>query len=133
MIDMGTNTLNVEARSQSDGIRTTLESKMQTTQPIGMNKQNQFLNMNISISEYGSGTLRGSHVRPQGLGMQENSAIPQLDGWPSIPSRNQGRVTANIRVEQDYPCDGTYLQGTSRSSRRECLEDSSDHNQSYRS
>ena len=35
-----------------------------------MNEQNQFLNMNISISEYDSGTLRGSYARPQELGMQ---------------------------------------------------------------
>ena len=95
MIDMGTNTLNVEARSQRDGIRTALESNVQATQPlvdvtlpIGMNEQNQFPNMNISILEYDSGTLRGSHARPQGLGLQENLAIPQLDGPSTIPSRN---------------------------------------------
>ena len=29
MIDMGTNTLNIEARSQRDGIRTALESNVQ--------------------------------------------------------------------------------------------------------
>ena len=44
--------------------------------------------MNISISEYDSGTLRGSYARPQEPGIQENSAIPQLDGLPSIQSRN---------------------------------------------
>ena len=53
-----------------------------------MKEQIQFPNMNISISEYDSETLRGSHARPQEPGMQENSAIPQLDGPPSIPSRN---------------------------------------------
>ena len=31
MIDMGTNTLNIEARSQRDGIRTALESNVQVT------------------------------------------------------------------------------------------------------
>ena len=94
-IDMGTNTLNIEARSQRDGIRTALESNMQATQPIvdvippaGMNEQIQFPDMNISISEYDSEILRGSHARPQEPGMQESLAKPQLDGPPSIPSRN---------------------------------------------
>ena len=137
MIDKGTNTLNVEARSQSDEIRTTLESNVQTTQPVvdvvPSTSMNHFPNMSISISEYDSGTLRGSYARPQRLRMQGNLAIPQLDGLPSIPSRNQGRVTANIRVEQDSPHDGAYLQATSTSNRREYPGDSIDDNQSYRS
>ena len=97
MIDMGTNTLNIEARSQKDGIRIALESNVQATRPLvdvslpaDMNEQIQFTNMNISISEYDSGTLRGPHTRPQGPGMQENLAIPQLDGPSTILSRNWG-------------------------------------------
>ena len=46
MIDIRTNTLNIEARSQRDGIRTALESNVQATQPpvdvmqpTGMNEQ----------------------------------------------------------------------------------------------
>ena len=76
MIDMGTNTLNIEARSQTDGIRTAVESNVQTTHPIvdvilpaDMNEEIQFPNMNISISEYDSEILRGSHARPQEPGM----------------------------------------------------------------
>ena len=95
MIDMGTNTSNIEARSQRDGIRTALESNVQVTQPsvdvikpTGMNKQIPFPCMNMSASEYDSETLQGSHTRPQEPGMRENSVIPQLDGLPSIPSRN---------------------------------------------
>ena len=95
LIDMGTITLSIEARSQRDGIKTALESNVQANQPLvdvilptGMNEQIQFPHMNISISEYDSGTLRGCHARPQGLGMQENLAIPQLDGPSTIPSRN---------------------------------------------
>ena len=139
MIDMGTNILNIEARSQRDGIRTALESNVQATRPLvdvilptGMNKQIQFPNINLSISGYDSETLRGSHARPQEPGMQENSAIPQLDGPSTIPSRNQGGMSENIRIGQDYPHDGTYLQGTSTSNRREYLGDSSDDNRSYR-
>ena len=45
---------------------------------------------------------------------------------PSIPNRNQGGMSENIRTGQDYPCDGTYLQGTSPSNRREYPGDSSD-------
>ena len=72
MIDMGTNTLNIEARSQRVGIRTDLESNVQANQPpvnvmqpTGMNEQTPFPCMNMSISEYDSETLRGSHTRPQ--------------------------------------------------------------------
>ena len=97
MIDMGTNTLNIEARSQRGGIRTALESNVQATRllvdvilPTGMNEQIQFPNMNISISEYDSKTLRGSHARPQRPGMQGNLAIPQLGGLSIIPSRIEG-------------------------------------------
>ena len=140
MMDMGTNTLDIEARFQRDGIRTALESNVQATRPLvdvilptGINEQVQVPNINISVSEYESETLRGSHARPQEPGIQENSDIPQLDGPPSIPSRNQGRMIENIRIGQDYPHDGTYLQGPPTSNRREYLADSSDDNRSYRS
>ena len=73
---MGTNTANIEARSQRDGIRTALESNVQATppsvdvmQPTGMNEQIPFLCMNMSIAEYNSETLKGSHTRPQEPGM----------------------------------------------------------------
>ena len=72
MRHMGTNMLSIGARSQRDGIRTALESNVQATQPLldvilpaGMNEQIQFLDMNISVSEYDSEILRGSHARPQ--------------------------------------------------------------------
>ena len=97
-----------------------------------MNEQIQFPNMNISISGYDSETLRSSNARPQGLGMQENLAIPQLDGPSTIPSRNQWGMSENITIRQDYPRDGTYLQGTSTSNRREYPGNSSDDNRSYR-
>ena len=38
----------------------------------------------------------------------------------------------NVRIGQNYPHDGTYLQGVSTSNRREYLGDSSDDNRSYR-
>ena len=57
-------------------------------QPTGINEQKQFPYINLSISGYDSETLRDSYARPQEPGMQENSAIPQLDGPSTIPSRN---------------------------------------------
>ena len=42
-------------------------------------------------------------------------------------------MSANIRIGQDYPRDGTYLQGTSTSNRREYLGYSSEDNRSYSS
>ena len=64
MIDMGTNTLNIEARSQRDGIKTAVESNVLATQPpvdvmqpTGMNEQIPFPCMNMSVSEYDSETL----------------------------------------------------------------------------
>ena len=41
-------------------------------------------------------------------------------------------MLGSIRIGQDYPRDGSYLQGTSTSNRREYLGDSSDDNRSYR-
>ena len=38
----------------------------------------------------------------------------------------------NVGIGQNYPHDGTYLQGVSTSNRREYPEDSSDDNKSYR-
>ena len=93
-IEMEPNPLNIEVRTQDEGIRTARESNVQVTQlPVnvipltGLSEQIQFLSVNTSVSENDSETLRGSHVRSQELGMQ-NLAIPQVDGLPSIPSRN---------------------------------------------
>ena len=80
----------------------------------------------------GTNTLN-IEVRPQELRMQENLVIPQLDGLPTIPSRNQGKTFENIRIGQNYPHDGTYLQRMTTSNRREYLGDSSEDNMSYRS
>ena len=72
-------------------------------------------------------------LRPQELRMQENLVIPQLDGLPTIPSRCRGEALENIRIEQNYPHDGTCLQRMTTSNRREYLGDSSEDNRSYRS
>ena len=71
-------------------------------------------------------------MRTQDTGIQENATILQLDGPLSIPIRDRRRLLENIRIEQGYPQDGTYLQGTSVLCRREYLGDSSDDNRPYR-
>ena len=76
MIEMEPNPLNIEARTQGDGIRTVRESNVQVTRlPVnvipltGLSEQIQVPNVNTSISENDSETLRGSHVRSQEPGM----------------------------------------------------------------
>ena len=100
--------------------------------PTGMNKQVPMPHINLSILGYDPESLRGSHIRTQDTGIQENSTILQLDGPVSIPIRDRRRVLENIRIGQEYPQEGTYLQGTSVSCRREYPGDSSDDNRSYR-
>ena len=75
----------------------------------GLSEQIQVLSVNTSISENYPETLRGSYVRSQEPGMQESLAIPQVDGPPSIPSRNQRVRPDNVKIGPNYPCDGTYL------------------------
>ena len=75
-IEMEPNPLNIEVRTQDEGIRTVRESDVQVTQlpanvmPLtGLSEQIQVPSVNTSISENDSETLRGSHVRSQELGM----------------------------------------------------------------
>ena len=99
---------------------------------LGISEQVPMPHINLSISEYDPESLRSLHVRTQDTGIQEDATILQLDGPVSIPIRGRGRLVENIRIEQEYPCDGTYLPGTSVSCRREYLGDSSDDNRSHR-
>ena len=70
--------------------------------------------INLSILGYEPKLLRGSHIRTQDTGIQENSTIPQLDGPVTIPTRDRRRLLEGIRItEQEYSQGGTYLQGTS--------------------
>ena len=118
---MGTNTSDIEMIPQRNGSRImTLESNVQDSCPLvdvilpsGMSKQMPMLHINLSISGYDPESLRSSHVRAQDTRIQEDPTIPQLDGPVSIPIRDIGRLLENIRFEEEYPQDGTYLQGTS--------------------
>ena len=140
MIDMGTNTSDIEVAPQRDGSRVmTLEGNVQAFCPLvdvilpsGMNEQVPMPHINLSISGYGPESLKGSHIRTQDTRGQENLTIPQLDGPVSVPIRDRRRLPEDIRIEQEYPQEGTCLQGTSVSCRREYSRDSSDDNRSYR-
>ena len=75
MIEMEPNPLNIDVRTQRDGIGTDRESNVQITQPsgnvipsIGLGESTPILNANTE-SENNSDTLRGSHVRTQELGL----------------------------------------------------------------
>ena len=139
VIEMEPNPLNIKARNQSDDIRADRESNVQVTQPpinviplTGLSDQIQVLNVNTSVSENNSETLRGSHVKSEGLGIQENLVIPQVDGPSSILSRNQRVISETVRIGQNYSHEGINLQGNSTSNRTEYPGDSSDDNRSYR-
>ena len=139
MTNVGTNMLDIEVTPQRDGSRImTLEGNMQTSCPLvdvilptGISEQVPMPHINLSILGYDPESLRSSHVRTQDTGIQEDATIPQLDGPVSIPVRGRGRLAENIRIEQEYPHDGTYLSGTSVSYRREYPGDSSDDNRSH--
>ena len=122
MIDMGTNTSDIEVRPQRDRTRVmSSDDSIQTSFPLvniilptGTSEQVPMPPINLSILGYEPESLRGSHIRTQDTGIQET--IPQLDGPVSIPTRGRRRLPEDIRVmEQEYSQGGTYLQGTSAS------------------
>ena len=89
--------------------------------------------LNVSTgSENNFETLRDSHLRSQEQDLPEIPVIPPADILTSIPSRDRRIISENMRIGQNYPCEGTYPQGTSTSIRRDYLEDSSDDNRLYR-
>ena len=139
MIEMEPNPWNIEVSTQRDGIRIDRESNVQITQPsgnviplIGLGEATPIQNVNTE-SENNSDNLRDSHVRTQEVGLREILVIPPVDRSTSIPSRDRRVISENVRIGQNYPCEGTHLQGTSTSNRRDYLEDSSDDNRLYRS
>ena len=124
MIDMGTNTSDIEVRPQRDGTRViTSDDSAQAPFPLvdiilptGTSKQVPMPHINLSISGYEPESLRGSHIRTQDTGIPE--MIPQLDGPVSIPIRGRKRLLEDIKfMEQEYSQGGTYLQGASASQR----------------
>ena len=104
MIEMEPNPLNIEVRTQRDGIITDRESNVQVTRPpvnvippTGLGEPTPIPNVSTG-SENNFETLRDSHIRSQEQGLQEIPVIPQADGPTSIPSRNQRVIPENARI-----------------------------------
>ena len=123
MMDMGTNTLDVEVRPHRDGTRVvTSDINVQTPLPIvdvmiptGREDKVVLPQINLSISGYGPNSLRDSQLGTSDMRAQEILILPQVD-WPVlVPARDydRGRVSDNTRlVEHEYSQGGTYIQGT---------------------
>ena len=133
LIDMGTNTSDIEVRPQGDGARV-IDSDDDDTQvscpcvdvilPTGMNEQMPMPHFNLSISRYDPESLRGSHTRTHDTETQE--MIPQLDGPVSVQSRSRRRMSENARIEQES------FRRITTSHRREYPSESSDDTHSDR-
>ena len=105
MIDMGTNTLDIEVRPHRDGARNlTMDANAQASLPIvdvmlpsGGGDQLAIPQINLSILGYEPDSLRDSYIRSPSTRAQEISIMPQLDGPASLPRRDPiGR-----RVQED--------------------------------
>ena len=106
LIDMGTNTSNIEVRAQRDGARV-IDSDddvqvscphVDVILPRGMNEQIPMPHINLYIMQYDPEVLRGSDTRSHDTGMQ---MIPQLDGPVSVWSRSRRRISENARIKQE--------------------------------
>ena len=97
--------------------------------PIGVGDLTPTPNVNTE-SENNSDTSRGSHVRNPEIDLQEILGIPPAERVKS--SKDRRMISENVRIGQNYPHEGTCLQGTSTSDRRDYPEDSSEDNRSYR-
>ena len=133
---MEPNPLNIEVRTQRDGIGTNRESNVPITQPSGnvilpisVGESTPSPNVNTE-SENNTSTSRGSHVRTQEIDVPENLVIPPVERLTL--SRDRRMISENVKIRQKYPCEGTCLPGTSTSNRRDYPEDSSEDNRSYR-
>ena len=126
MMDMGTNTSDVEVRPHRDGARVlTLNANGHAPLPIvdvmipsGGGDPMTIPQINLSILGYGPSSLRDSHVGTPAMGAQEISILPQLDGPVSVLARGPtgGRVSENTRfTRQEYTKRGGYIQGASTS------------------
>ena len=96
MIDIETNTSNVEVRPHRDQLRTpTMDANSQTSIPIvdvmlpsSRRDHLAIPQVNLSILGYEPDSLRNSHVRSPSMRAQEISIMSQLDGLASLPMRD---------------------------------------------
>ena len=99
MTDMGTNTSDVVIEPTGSGTRPShMEANAQTSIPIvdvllpsGLGDHIPMPHVNLSILGYEPDSLRTSGLRSPPMRAQEVSAIPQLDGPGSLPTRNPTR------------------------------------------
>ena len=129
MIDIGTNTLDVEVSPHRDQLRTsTIDANAQTSIPIvdimlpsGGEDHLAIPQVNLSTSGYEPDSLRNSHMRSPSVRAQEISIIPQLDGLASFPMRDPiGRRIQEVpRLAEQDSQGGTYMQGAFTPRRRE--------------
>ena len=102
MIDMRTNTLDIEVRPHRDGARTlTMDANAQTSIPFvdimlpsGGGDHLAISQVNLSILGYEPDSLRNSQGRSPSRWAQEISIMPQLDGPVSLPIRDPIRRRA---------------------------------------
>ena len=102
LIDMGTNTSDVEVRSQRDGVRIIDSSIDEETSITNRNEQIPVSHSNLSISQHDE-LLRGFQIRTCDSGQSE--MIPQLDGPISVHARrriSENMTTAMIH-RREYP------------------------------
>ena len=128
MMDMGTNTSDIEVRPHRDGARVlTSDANAQASLPIidvmlpsDGGDQVAIPQINLCISGYGPDSLRDSHVGTPAMRAKEISILPQLDRLVSLPMRDPtgGRVSEDTRFAgREYSQGGTYIQGASISQR----------------
>ena len=128
---MGTNTSDIEVRSQRDGVRIIVSDDdvqvscphVDVILPRGMNEQMPMPHINLSITWYDPEASRGSHTRSHDTGMQ---TIPQLDGPVSVQSISRRGMSENVRIKQES------FWRTTTSHRREYPSKSSDDTHSDR-
>ena len=104
MIEMEPNPLNIEVKTQRDGIGTDRESNVpiiqpskNVIQPTGLGEPMPIPNVSTG-SENNFETLRDSHLRSQEQGLPEILVIPPMDRLTSIPSRDRRIISENIRI-----------------------------------
>ena len=96
MIDIGTNTLDVEVEPNRNRLRTsTMEANAQTSiaivdvmLPSSRGDPLTIPQVNLSILGYEPDLLRNSHMRSPSMRAQEISIMPQLDGPAFLPMRD---------------------------------------------
>ena len=137
MIDMGINTSDVVIELTGSGLQPScMEANAQTSitivdvlLPSGLRDHIPMPHINLSISGYEPDSLITSGLRSPPMTAREVSAIPQLDGPGSLPTRDPTRWRGDRfleQVEQDPSQRGTYVQRVSTCRRREYLRGDSD-------